>query len=102
MTNQTPVRRLSSTGDYYVPTKNQSPLKRTLSNIYSKIPNKIARTEENDVDNRDDDEEIKTEDFSPCWPRDWIPKDCPNARVIALNYTTDILWCPTWMKKRKR
>lgn len=102
LTNQTPVRRLSSTGDYYVPTKNQSPLKRTLSNIYSKIPNKIARTEENDVDNRDDDEEIKTEDFSLCWPRDWIPKDCPNARVIALNYTTDILWCPTWMKKRKR
>lgn len=49
-----------------------------------------------DVDEEDED------GYSNCWPRDWIPKDCPRARVIALNYTTDILWCPVWKKKRQR
>ncbi|CAH1225178.1 unnamed protein product, partial [Diabrotica balteata] len=105
LNKQSPVRRLS-TGDMYVPTKDHT-LKRTLSSIYSKIPNKVARREENESSEEnkeynDEDETKKIEDYSDCWPRDWIPKDCPNARVIALNYTTDVLWCPTWMKKRKR
>ncbi|XP_072376209.1 protein SERAC1 isoform X1 [Diabrotica undecimpunctata] len=105
LNKQSPVRRLS-TGDMYVPTKDHT-LKRTLSSIYSKIPNKVARREENESSEEnkeynEEDETKKIEDYSDCWPRDWIPKDCPNARVIALNYTTDVLWCPTWMKKRKR
>lgn len=41
--------------------------------------------------------------LSLCWPRDWLPQDCPGARVIALNYTTDrYLWQPVWMAKRYR
>lgn len=40
---------------------------------------------------------------SSCWPRDWLPKDCPGVRVIALSYTTDpYLWRPVWIKKRHR
>nr|CAD7264628.1 unnamed protein product [Timema shepardi] len=27
---------------------------------------------------------------SVCWPRDWLPKDCPNLRVIGVNYDTAI------------
>ncbi|XP_039283394.1 uncharacterized protein LOC111063546 [Nilaparvata lugens] len=43
------------------------------------------------------------EDVSLCWPRDWLPKDCPGVRVIALNYTTDpYLWRPIWISKRSR
>ncbi|GLH11509.1 Protein SERAC1 [Gryllus bimaculatus] len=41
--------------------------------------------------------------YSDCWPRDWLPQDCPGLRVIALNYTTDpFLWRPLWMSKRHR
>ncbi|XP_054262350.1 protein SERAC1 isoform X2 [Macrosteles quadrilineatus] len=41
--------------------------------------------------------------FSRCWPRDWLPQDCPGVRVIALNYTTDpYLWRPVWVNKRCR
>lgn len=41
--------------------------------------------------------------YSPCWPGDWLPLDCPGVRVIALNYTTDpYLWRPFWVKKRNR
>ncbi|XP_063221732.1 protein SERAC1 isoform X3 [Bacillus rossius redtenbacheri] len=41
--------------------------------------------------------------YSPCWPRDWLPLDCPGVRVIALNYTTDpFLWRPLWVTKRVR
>ena len=42
-------------------------------------------------------------DYSSCWPRDWLSKRFPDARVIALNYTTDpYLWRPLWIKKRNR
>nr|CAD7443967.1 unnamed protein product [Timema bartmani] len=27
---------------------------------------------------------------SVCWPRDWLPKDCPNLRIIGVNYDTAI------------
>ncbi|KAL1122787.1 hypothetical protein AAG570_003113 [Ranatra chinensis] len=43
------------------------------------------------------------EEYSKCWPRDWLPMDCPHVRVIAVNYTTDpYLWRPFWMSKRLR
>lgn len=43
------------------------------------------------------------EKWSPCWPGDWLPLDCPGVRVIAVNYTTDpYLWRPVWVKKRNR
>lgn len=46
---------------------------------------------------------LKTADYSPCWPRDWLSKRFPDLRVIALNYTTDpYLWRPLWIKKRNR
>ena len=42
-------------------------------------------------------------EISHCWPQDWIPADCPNARVIAVNYNTDpYLWRPIWVKPTKR
>ncbi|XP_055530547.1 uncharacterized protein LOC129721695 isoform X2 [Wyeomyia smithii] len=45
----------------------------------------------------------KDESWSPCWPGDWLPLDCPGVRVIALNYTTDpYLWRPVWISKRHR
>nr|XP_023021774.1 uncharacterized protein LOC111510133 [Leptinotarsa decemlineata]XP_023021775.1 uncharacterized protein LOC111510133 [Leptinotarsa decemlineata] len=105
LTNQFPVRRLS-TGNLYVPQTEQS-LKRTISGIYSKIPRKIARKEGRTYATQQDnvwemEYQDENSDYSNCWPKDWIPRDCPNARVIALNYSTDVLWCPSWTKKRKR
>lgn len=105
--NQTPVRK-NSTGNLYVPVRNQS-LKRSLSDIYT-ISRKVARNDneqcvtktEGDWEVIDEVKDDQNEYYSDCWPRDWIHKDCPEARVIALNYTTDILWCPVWKKKRNR
>lgn len=35
-----------------------------------------------------------------CWPRDWLPLDCPYARVITVGYNTDpYLWRPIWLGK---
>lgn len=49
------------------------------------------------------DNNNENEPYSKCWPRDWLPKDCPGVRVIALNYTTDpYLWRPPWVTKRNR
>lgn len=48
-------------------------------------------------------EGVKGEDYSRCWPGDWLPLDCPGVRVIAVNYTTDpYLWRPLWVRKRNR
>lgn len=49
------------------------------------------------------DNNNEPEPYSKCWPRDWLPQDCPGVRVIALNYTTDpYLWRPLWVTKRNR
>lgn len=46
-------------------------------------------------------EEIK--EFTNCWPRDWLPLDCPYVRVIAISYSTDpYLWRPIWLRKPVR
>ncbi|KAJ1526012.1 hypothetical protein ONE63_009187 [Megalurothrips usitatus] len=40
---------------------------------------------------------------SKCWPRDWLPVDCPGVRVLAIDYTTDpYLWRPVWVPKLDR
>lgn len=47
------------------------------------------------------DEEIK--EFTNCWPRDWLPLDCPYVRVITISYSTDpYLWRPIWLRKPVR
>lgn len=47
------------------------------------------------------DEHIK--EFTDCWPRDWLPLDCPYVRVIAISYSTDpYLWRPIWLRKPVR
>ncbi|VVC24484.1 Hypothetical protein CINCED_3A002711 [Cinara cedri] len=47
------------------------------------------------------DEEIK--EFTNCWPRDWLPLDCPYVRVITISYSTDpYLWRPIWFRKPDR
>lgn len=103
LNQQSPVRRVSS-GNLFVPTRPQS-LKRTLADIYSKIPNKSARS---DICNApydfkyEEDSFGENEDYSECWPKDWIHKDCPKVRVIAVNYSTDVLWSPVWTRKRQR
>ncbi|VEN37847.1 unnamed protein product [Callosobruchus maculatus] len=104
--HQTPVRR-QSTGNLYVPPRQQS-LKRTLTGIYSKLPNKKARKHSEicvvplSTGWETDEEVVEEKGYSKCWPKDWIPEDCPDVRVIALNYTTDILWCPMWAKRKNR
>lgn len=104
LNQQLPVRRISS-GNLYVPAKQQS-LKRTLAEICSKIPNKTARREEGTsvapsaFKCKYENNMEEPENYSTCWPRDWIHKDCPNVRVIAVNYSTDVLWSPIWTKKR--
>lgn len=46
-------------------------------------------------------EEIK--EFTNCWPRDWLPLDCPYVRVITISYSTDpYLWRPIWLRKPVR
>ncbi|CAH0559491.1 unnamed protein product [Brassicogethes aeneus] len=106
LTNQFPIQRQYSQ-DFYVPPKPSS-LKRTLSQYYSKIPNKIARKdyeicmERSEELNALEEEMSENEFYSKCWPKDWLPKDCPNVRVIALNYSTDVLWRPLWIRKRNR
>ncbi|XP_050545021.1 protein SERAC1 isoform X2 [Daktulosphaira vitifoliae] len=45
----------------------------------------------------------KFTDFTNCWPRDWLPLDCPYVRVITVSYSTDpYLWRPIWLKKSIR
>ncbi|XP_046386017.1 uncharacterized protein LOC124155891 [Ischnura elegans] len=48
-------------------------------------------------------QEDSDDQYSECWPRDWLPKDCPGMRVIAINYSTDpFLWRPVWIRKKNR
>uniref|UniRef100_A0A8D8XXA7 Protein SERAC1 n=1 Tax=Cacopsylla melanoneura TaxID=428564 RepID=A0A8D8XXA7_9HEMI len=50
----------------------------------------------------DDDPSIPGE-YSKCWPKDWLPMDCPGVRIIAVNYSTDpFLWKPFWIPAQQR
>ncbi|XP_074641525.1 protein SERAC1-like [Tubulanus polymorphus] len=48
--------------------------------------------------------ENTTELTSPCWPKDWLAKDCPNIRIICVDYDTYLSeWapkCPFEVEKR--
>lgn len=74
------------------------------------LPAFRLREEDEEVDEVDEENErtsafagLKSEDYSRCWPGDWLPVDCPGVRVIAVNYTTDpYLWRPLWVRKRNR
>lgn len=49
------------------------------------------------------DEQRAVEFTTDCWPRDWLPLDCPYVRVIAISYSTDpYLWRPIWLRKPVR
>ncbi|XP_037039929.1 protein SERAC1 isoform X2 [Bradysia coprophila] len=30
----------------------------------------------------------RSEEYTYCWPMDWLPFDCPNLRIIGINYET--------------
>ncbi|XP_045480178.1 protein SERAC1 isoform X2 [Harmonia axyridis] len=97
------------TGEMFVPPKKQS-LTETILSIYNaRAAEYRKRSKDEDyIESREEwnfsemEEEQCQENLSDCWPRDWIKLDCPNVRVMALNYDTDVLWCPIWMKQRKR
>lgn len=100
--------RCSSEGSLEIPQRKVS-LKRSVSDdtVIAYLPNKVAKINNNtcvnyDMDQKDSECKEEDEEYSECWPRDWLPKDCPGVRVIAVNYTTDILWRPMWIKKRNR
>lgn len=87
-------------------------LKRGLKILEERRKKRAKRCEQNEavfeddffeINNAEKVETTSTSDYSWCWPQDWIPRDCPGTRVIALNYTTDpYLWRPLWVKKRNR
>lgn len=32
----------------------------------------------------------RNEEYTYCWPKDWLPFDCPNLRIIGINYETSL------------
>lgn len=111
-----PMDRSPSEGDLHVSSRpRRMSLKRAVSDVSDVLPSKIAkrasgkgigREKESEEDAEEEEAEVKgeskAEGYSDCWPRDWLCKDVPGVRVIAVNYTTDILWRPLWIKKRNR
>lgn len=45
--------------------------------------------DEKDMDNSDDD-------YTECWPKSWLAADCPNIRVLSVEYDTHL---SDWMSK---
>lgn len=109
---KTTVERRTSKGNISVTRERKISLKRTCPDIYSVAPSKISKMRDGGSDREtrwerniefSDKSQDEEETYSKCWPKDWIPVDCPGARAIALNYTTDpYLWRPVWIKKRNR
>lgn len=108
---KTTIERRMSTGDIDSDRQRNISLKRSCSDIYSCAPNKVSKTQTGGFDREVDfeenmetcGEEARQQQYSKCWPKDWLPLDCPGVRAISLNYTTDpYLWRPVWIKKRNR
>ncbi|XP_050312672.1 protein SERAC1 [Anthonomus grandis grandis] len=95
------------------PPEREGPLKRTITNLYTSIPTKVRRKTSNEnpinIEGTSEvriaeevEQEEEEEDISRCWPKDWLPLDCPGVRILAINYTTDKLWRPLWEKMTHR
>lgn len=100
-----PTFRLRREEEYYNDSSNSS--SRTTSTCTTPTSEKSSKFYEQMVsdDNNNNNKKVIDEEnnYSKCWPSDWLPLDCPGIRVIALNYTTDpYLWRPVWMRKCKR
>lgn len=73
-------------------------------NILDEAKKYKSREEQPDGTWLHSDEEIELEKEhveSPptqCWPRDWLPEDCPNARVLAVDFDSFVThwsgFCP--------
>lgn len=38
---------------------------------------------------------LDDEKYSQCWPKDWLPSDCSNIRIIGINYESNLsFWTP--------
>lgn len=91
-------RRISVSSDTYL--KEKSPKFRRYSSVPTGQENYQSDCE-SDCENCEKNETF--EPYTECWPRDWLPKDCPGVRVIAVTYTTDpYLWRPVWIKEKSR
>lgn len=78
--------------------------KRIKSETYF-LPNNVQKVGKGEILNETSKEDNQNcnDGYSACWPKDWIPKDCPGVRIIAIDYTTDpYLWRPVWIKKQNR
>lgn len=37
----------------------------------------------------------ESEEYTYCWPKDWLSKDCNNLRIIGISYNTSLsMWAP--------
>ncbi|KAI4457625.1 hypothetical protein MML48_7g00018531 [Holotrichia oblita] len=99
------LERRKSEGNFSQSVERNILLQRSYSEPYSttNMDDGGAGMELNLEENSENVDEPLPQEYSKCWPKDWIPQDCPGARAIALNYTTDpYLWRPLWIKKRNR
>lgn len=93
--------RESVADEYLTELEHQFPAFR-LRDEDENVPEDDANEMESGSD-RKPDSSTTAENYSRCWPGDWLPLDCPGVRVIAVNYTTDpYLWRPMWVRKRNR
>ncbi|XP_025833566.1 protein SERAC1 isoform X1 [Agrilus planipennis] len=43
------------------------------------------------------------DEYTQCWPKDWLPEDCKHLRIIGINYDTNLsMWAPICPMERTK
>ncbi|CAJ1078488.1 protein SERAC1 [Xyrichtys novacula] len=78
-------------------TRNNQPIKADVLFIHGILGAAFKTWRQKDRNTLEEEKEAESEDdYSECWPKSWLAADCPNLRVLSVEYDSHL---SDWMAK---
>uniref|UniRef100_A0A8C1EU11 Protein SERAC1 n=1 Tax=Cyprinus carpio carpio TaxID=630221 RepID=A0A8C1EU11_CYPCA len=71
--------------------RTKQPIKADVLFVHGLLGAAFKTWRQKDLDETDDDKvEGVREDYTECWPKSWLAADCPNLRILSVEYDTHL------------
>uniref|UniRef100_A0A673H1H6 Protein SERAC1 n=1 Tax=Sinocyclocheilus rhinocerous TaxID=307959 RepID=A0A673H1H6_9TELE len=71
--------------------RTNQPIKADVLFVHGLLGAAFKTWRQKDLDVKDDDKvEGVPEDYTECWPKSWLAADCPNLRILSVEYDTHL------------
>ncbi|XP_056150585.1 protein SERAC1 isoform X2 [Lampris incognitus] len=72
-------------------TRNNQPIKADVLFVHGLLGAAFKTWRQKDLDSTEEEKEPGSrEDYTECWPKSWLAADCPNLRVLSVEYDTHL------------